>query len=706
MASNLPQVTYTLDLQRSIATAVLASDGDNNTVGSAFLASLEEVVARVRRDAPRGLLLVSPKKKSFLEGINPAELRTLTNELSVRAFVRRVQAAFRALADLPLPIAALLDGQCAVGWGFELLLTACDQVFCSPQASLGLPEIAFGLIPSAGGTRGLVRLFGLKAAVDLLVSGKVAPPVADPQLPFTVVPSADLHAAAQNWFESHSPASDVPRVPRLAAKRPDSRSDESAAWPALRAELTARYCKSPLRPYYGALFDAIETGLQADFDVHLARETDLFVKLFFDPYARNKRDQVMLARTAGPTLFRLDLQRVRPVERLAILGAGLMGQGIAQVSIEAGIETVLIDVDQKQLDGALARLRKTFEGQVKKGRMTEPTMAAALQRVSVSSDYATLARANLVIEAVPEDLALQRRVLAQVQAANEQIIFATNTSALPIEDIAAESRRKENVVGMHYFSPVPLMPLLEVVRGADSSAEAVHTAVAVGRRQKKTCVVVRSAPGFYTSRLFGAYVMAGFELAERGADPYEVDRLAVEMGFPRGPFYMFGAVGSLVVLHAGRFMAERMPQRHHLPESVERLIAAGFHGAGKKSFYRDEAGLEPNNEALEHLTRTRAGVVPDRSEIQDVLILSMVAEAFAALGEGVIDDMRVMDLAASLGVAFPDCWHGPARYVSQRGVAATIARLTELHAKFGLALMSPPAILDTFRARGIQTDLI
>ncbi|MBM4371732.1 MAG: hypothetical protein FJ098_08765, partial [Deltaproteobacteria bacterium] len=473
----------------------------------------------------------------------------------------------------------------------------------------------------------------------------------------------------------------------------------------LFASLRRRHCTCPERPYLAAAVDAIEFGAGHGLRESLEREADLFVPLMFHPNSRNKIDLFFTTTAAGPRLVPTNPKNVRPVPRIAVLGAGLMGQGIAQITADAGTPVLLVDIERRFVDGAMDSITRSLDGLVAKGRWEEKRRAAVIAAIEGTTDYSRLAEVPLVIEAVPEDVEVKRRVLSQVQAVNPGIIFASNTSAIPMEDIAEGSVRPEMVVGMHYFSPVPLMALLEVVRGPGSSAEAVDTAVALGRRQKKTCVLVRSSPGFYTSRLFGQFVCMGFRLAELGADPFVVDSLAVEAGFPRGPLHMFGSVGGMVVYHAGRFMQERFPGRHPLPASLEKVALAGYTGAGRRSFYLDERGLEPDRSVLDHLVRTPGLPVPDAREIKDMLLLGMVSEAFACLSEGVIDDFVTMDLAAVLGVGFPDCWHGPARFVSSAGVSRVVARLEALGQKFGIPALVPSRDLRTLVARGIEHGL-
>ena len=327
-----------------------------------------------------------------------------------------------------------------------------------------------------------------------------------------------------------------------------------------------------------------------------------------------------------------------------------------------------------------------------------------MNNLRASGDYEKLKTIPLVIEAVFEDLDLKQKILKQVQDVNPDIIFASNTSTIPMEDILAKSNWPEQVVGMHYFSPVPLMPLLEVIQGPKTSEAALATAVTSGRRQGKTCIVVGDGPAFYTSRTFGVFVMTGFYLAEMGLDPWEIDRLALEAGFPQGPLHVYGTAGGNVVYHAGCFMSSRKPDLLTIPESVGKMYEAGYVGAGKPCFYKN--GMEPDKSALEFIVSNSSLPTPDRDEAKEMLLLSMVNQAFLCLDEGVLRDYFSMDIGAILGIGFPDCWHGPARYVSQKGVKATLGRIQAIYEKYNLAFFKPAREFEKLIACGVDRGLL
>jgi 3-hydroxyacyl-CoA dehydrogenase/enoyl-CoA hydratase/3-hydroxybutyryl-CoA epimerase len=257
---------------------------------------------------------------------------------------------------------------------------------------------------------------------------------------------------------------------------------------------------------------------------------------------------------------------------------------------------------------------------------------------------------------------------------------------------------------MHYFSPVPLMPLLEVVQGPKTSDSALATAVTCGRQQGKTCIIVGDGPGFYTSRTFGVYVMTGLFLTEMGLNPWKVDHLALEAGFPQGPLHVYGTAGGNVIYHAGSFIQSRKPEVFSVPKTLTNLYEAGYVGAGKPCFY--ENGSKPDQSVLEYIHRTPSLPTPGSDEAKEMLLLAMVNQAFMCLDEGVVRDYYSMDIGAILGIGFPDCWHGPARYVSQNGVRATKMRLGELCDTYGLPFFRPADEFDRLIACGVDRNIV
>jgi 3-hydroxyacyl-CoA dehydrogenase/enoyl-CoA hydratase/3-hydroxybutyryl-CoA epimerase len=699
----MAEVTYSLDPNSKIATFVIDTAGPVNTIGEKFISDLEKATEKANADKARGAIIVSAKKSSFLDGANLKEIITDASLSSIRAVVRRYQVALAALAKSPFPVVAVLNGQSALGGGMELLLWACDHVFATAAAKMGLPEINVGLFPAGGGTQILPRLLGFKAGVDAIMAARVSSAEDLAATGFvTVSPSADLQARSVAWIEAHQGFVNRNYDPNSSDPQPLSLEEKRQIVAAART----RYGISPNRPYIHAALDSIEAGLTMPLDEAARHDLDLFVPLFAHPNSRNKIDLFFLVTSMGPRLAKVDPKRAVKADRLAVIGSGLMGSGIAQVAADKGAKVTLIDVDEETAQKAVARIEKTLEDLVARGRWTQARKDALMANLSATVDYGVLREIPLVIECVFEDLPLKQKILAKVQEVNPDIIFASNTSTIPMAEIAQGAARPEQVVGMHYFSPVPLMPLLEVIEGPQSSPAAVATAVTAGRAMGKTVILVGDGPGFYTSRTFGAYVMNGFRLAERGLPPWTIDLVALKAGFPQGPLHVYGTAGGNVVYHAGRFMESRFPDRLTVPDTLVKMHKAGFVGAGKPSFYLDERKMIPNKAALEHVVRAEGLPVPTEEEASDILLLGMVNEAFWCMSDRVLRDYFSMDLGAVLGIGFPDCWHGPARYASLLGVRAVRQRLLELSEKFQLPSLLPAPEFEILIACGLDSNLI
>jgi 3-hydroxyacyl-CoA dehydrogenase/enoyl-CoA hydratase/3-hydroxybutyryl-CoA epimerase len=560
-----------------------------------------------------------------------------------------------------------------------------------------------GLFPAGGGTQTLRKVVGFKSAVDMITTARVSPAEAFVETSLvTICPLGELKSRATTWLENHQGIANRNYDPDY--QEPDPLSEDETRKTINKARF--RHTISPHRPYMLAVLEALELGLGLPFEEAVRKEVDLFVPLFDSPNTRNKINLFFLVTSLGPRLVKVDPRQAVPVDRLAIIGAGLMGRGIAQVAAERGMKVTLIDVNEEATRAGVESIDRTLEDLVARGRWTRERKDAVMANIAWTIDYKDLSDIPLVIECVFEDLSLKRQILSRVQDVNTDAIFASNTSTIPMAEISDRALRPEMVVGMHYFSPVPLMPLLEVIEGPGSSSTAVATAVTVGRGMGKVVILVGDGPGFYTSRTFGTYVMNGFRLAELGISPWDVDLIALQAGFPQGPLHVYGTAGGSVVYHAGKFMASRFPERMKLPRSLVNLFEAGYVGAGRPSFYLDDRQMRRNEAVLEHIAHAEGIPTPTFEEAQDILLLGMANEAFWCLSDGILRDYYSMDLGAVLGIGFPDCWHGPARYVSLKGVKAVKARLDELADKFQMPGLAPAPEFDRLIACGLDSHLI
>lgn len=699
----MSEVTYRLDKSSRIATFIIDTAGAVNTVGQLFLADLEKTIERAKLDNVKGVIIVSGKKKSFLDGANLKEIASGATTSMVRHVTLRYQESLAELAKSLFPVVAILDGQTALGGGLELLLWGCDHVFSTPNSKMGLPEVNVGLFPVGGGTHTLPKIVGFKTAVDWIAGGKVnsAEFYSNPEF-ITICESRELEPMAKQWLDSHHGILNRNYDPNFCEADSLSSEEKMQVLDAARS----KYCICPYRPYILSALDSMEQGLNLELDEAARRDINLFVPLLSNPNSRNKIDLFGLVSSMGPRLLRVDPRQVVKVGKIAIIGSGLMGSGIAQVAAEKGLNVTLIDVDAEISRRAVEKIDQTLQDLVYRGKWSQKRKDGVMINLDYTTDYSRLKEIPVVIECVFEDVIIKRQILAKVQEVNPDIIFASNTSTIPMAEISKESAQAEMVVGMHFFSPVPLMPLLEVVQGPVSSPASVATAISLGRAMGKTVILVNDGPGFYTSRTFGSFVMNGFRIAELGVAPWEIDALAMKMGFPQGPLHVYGTAGGNVVYHAGKFMASKFPERMSVPQSLVNMYEGGYVGVGNPSFYKDYKRMIPDQSAAKFVVRANGYPVPTPQEVQDILLLGMINEAFWCLSDGVLRDYYSMDLGAVLGIGFPDCWHGPARYVSLKGVKEVKRRLLELSDKFGMPGLNPAPEFEVLAACGLDSNLI
>jgi len=695
------ELRYKIDKEKGIAIFEIDTAGPVNTIGEQFITELGEATERAHSDRVKGVILASAKARSFSDGANLMEIMKDPSPLNVKHLVLKLHETLEALAKSPFPVVAVLVGQTALGGGFEILLWGCDQIFATSGSKLGLPEINVGLFPAGGGPETLRRSMGLETTLDIIMGGRVLPVEFYTNSGLVTMASKnEIFVEAEKWIENNKGIVNRNYDPEW--KEPNLLSIEEQQ--TLIKKARDRYTVCPEKPYFKAAIDVIEEGLGLPFKEAVTNEVHHFAPLIVEPNVKNKIDLFFSLTSIAPKLATIDRKKAIPAPDIAIIGAGLMGQGIAQVCADNGMKVALFDVDKQTALAGIEKIGNGLELLVKKGRWLPERKERVMNNIRPMEDYGELKRIPLVIEAVFEDLDLKQKILKQVQDVNPDIIFASNTSTIPMEEISADSDRPEQVVGMHYFSPVPLMPLLEVIQGPKTSATALATAVISGRQQGKTCIIVGDGSGFYTSRTFGVFVMTGFYLAEMGLDPWEIDRLALEAGFPQGPMHVYGTAGGNVVYHAGRFMESRIPALLPMPRTLIKMYEAGYTGAGKPCFYKD--GLKPDTSALEFIVRTTSLPTPERDEAKEMLLLAMVNQAFLCLDEGVLRDYFSMDIGAILGIGFPDCWHGPARYVSQKGVSAIQGRMQAIYDKYGLSFFKPAKEFERLIICGVERGLI
>ncbi|MFQ5738072.1 MAG: fatty acid oxidation complex subunit alpha FadJ [Acidobacteriota bacterium] len=666
-----------------------------NKISVDLLDEFRQLLDDLERDEQiRGAILISRKKDNFIAGADIEKFLEITQPGQAEELSRQGNALLSRMARSSKPIVAAIHGA-ALGGGLEVAL-ACHYriVSDSPKTVLGLPEVKLGLLPGGGGTQRLPRLIGLQRGLNLLLTGKNVYPY-----PARRMGLADLVVHPSGLLET---AKKVAR--ELAAngtgrrKRPRSRGWLEAN-PLTRKLIFRKARQRVLQQTKGRypaplkILECVETGLSRGMAAGLEREAKNFgflmgtpecgqlIRLFFSITAARKNP----------------LQKqVRGVRRMAVLGAGLMGSGIADVSANKGIEVFLKDVSQEAVGKAEKTIWDGLSRRVRKRAITPFDRDRIFSRIHGVTDYEGFRKLDLVVEAVFEELELKREILKQAEAAaGEETIFASNTSSLPISQIAAVSSRPQQVIGMHYFSPVQKMPLLEIIRTDQTADWVTATAIDVGTRQGKTVIVVGDGPGFYTTRILSPLMNEALTLLAEGARIEAIDQAMRRFGFPVGPVTLMDEVGIDVGAHVGRVLAPLFEARGARPKNkAEELFKAGYSGRkNQKGFYLYKGGKKKkvNSEIYSYFGGARRKTIA-ASEIQQRLALTMVNEAALCLQEGILSTPRDGDLGAILGLGFPPFLGGPFRYVDSLGADKVLARLQELEQKHE-ARFTPAPIL-------------
>ena len=712
---------FTFDLSSDgVATVLINRAGEEmNTFSPETAHELGDILDRLETDdAIRAVVVGSAKATNFLAGADIRWFATLQDPAEAEAAMQAGQEGFARLEalhrDRGKPVVAAIHGAC-LGAGMELALACSSRVASNDeeQTHLGQPEIKLGLLPGAGGTQRLPKLIGVAAALDLILTGRSIRPRKALKLGLidAVVPVGELLSAAHDHaLQLLDP------LPRRSESLTDKLKSllnpaaiQSAALesnPVGRRVLFAQAEKAMLKETKGnypappAALECVRIGLEKGMAAGLEAERQAFGRLIVTPESLALRSIFFATQELKRDTGVDSDAEAHPVSRVAVLGGGLMGGGIAAVNTtRAKVPSVIKEVDDAGVDRGVGYVQKVLDGQVTRRRMQKADAWLAMQRlVTGTTDYADLADVDLVIEAVFEDLELKRSVLAETEAVTGAgTVFASNTSSIPIGQIAEGAGRPANVVGMHYFSPVEKMPLLEIITTPETADWVTATAVAFGKRQGKTVIVVNDGTGFYTTRILGPYSAEVFHLLEDGATVDEIDEAMVGWGFPIGPVTLSDEVGIDVGAKIGKIMEQAFGDRMKAPPAFEALVYDGRNGRKNgRGFYAYEDGKRGDvDESVYRVidVHPRPGTV-SRSSIQKRLSLLFINEAIRCLEEGVLRSARDGDIGAVMGLGFPPFRGGPFRWVDQVGPVKVVEQFRELEKEHGSRFAPAPLLVE------------
>jgi 3-hydroxyacyl-CoA dehydrogenase len=666
----VPEVDYRVD---RTAAVISFANPPVNGLSHAVRAGISAALERAQTDPAVRAIVLTGAGVLFSGGADIREFGTpaSTAEPTLLQLIHQVETSAK-------PVVAAIAGTC-LGGGLELALAAHYRL-AGADAKLGLPEVKLGLLPGAGGTQRLPRLVGVEKAIDMIVSGEpvAARALANTALLDRVVDDDPLAGAV----ELAASADVATRPPHKTRDIPLDQPNLAALCEAARARLTT---ERPLLPAPLRAVDAIEAAGKP-FDEGLAVERRAFLELLETPESKGLRHAFFAERAAGKVDGITPSTPIRPLDQAAVIGAGTMGAGIAVALLDAGIPLWLVEADQAALDRGRARIAGTYDGQVKKGRLTATERDRRLALLRPTLSYEAIGQADVVIEAVFESMEVKRQVfIALDRVMKPGAILATNTSTLDVNTIAGFTRRPSDVLGLHFFSPANVMRLLEVVRGRATAPEVLATTLRLGKALRKVAVISGVCDGFIGNRMLDAYIRQAWYLVEEGAPPEQIDRAMESFGFAMGPFRVGDLVGHDVSLAIRqRRRAERPGYLcSALPDKLCQLGRLGQKtGGGWYDYPEGPRRPAPSAVVEELITSHRAeiGVSPrqiDGSEIVDRLVYALVNEGARILEEGIAARASDIDVVYLTGYGFPRARGGPMFYADQVGLDQVLRRVRE-----------------------------
>ncbi|MEO0892314.1 MAG: 3-hydroxyacyl-CoA dehydrogenase NAD-binding domain-containing protein [Pseudomonadota bacterium] len=667
-------------------------------------------------DAVKGVVITSGKPGSFAGGMDLnviAKMKELAGDDPAKGLFDGLMNAHRIMRKIERagmdpktnkggkPIAAALPGT-ALGIGLEIPL-CCHRIFAAdnPKAKIGLPEIMVGIFPGAGGTTRLARKLGAMGASPLLLEGKLNDPkkAKSAGVIDEVVPADELMDAARAWVLS-KPSIVKPwdekgyKMPGGAPYHPAGFMTFVGASAMVNGKTQGAF------PAAKALLSAVYEGALVPFDTAIKIEARWFTSILMNPSSSAMIRSLFINKEA------LEKGASRPdapdqkVKKVGVMGAGMMGAGIALVSAQAGIEVVLIDQKQEAADKGKAYVESYIDKGMKRGKVTQEKKDSMLGLITATTEYSALAGADLIIEAVFEDVGVKAEVTKEVlKHVSDDCIFATNTSTLPITELAKASDKPEQFIGIHFFSPVEKMLLVEIIKGAQTGPRAVAKALDYVRQIKKTPIVVNDARFFYCNRCIIPYINEGGRMITEGVEPALIDNAARQLGFPVGPVQLVDETSIDLGAKIARATREAMGDAY--PEnSADDLIfwLEGLGRLGRKSgagfFDYDDKGKRQGYWAGLAEQYPRAEEQPDLITVQHRLMFAQVLEAVRALEEGVLEDIREGDVGAILAWGFAPWSGGPFSWLDMIGAAYAVERCDALAAEFGPRFEAPALLRD------------
>lgn len=681
---------FQIEVADGIATIWIDSKGEKmNVVSPKLIVFFDEIFDELNNNSEVKAAVFISRKKDFIAGADINSFKA-DKKGDFEPLVRRGHKMLNRIEKSKKPIVSAIHGTC-YGLGVELSLACAGRVATKHSSTkLALPEVKLGLLPGQGGTQRLPRLIGVQKALDMMLTGKniYARPALKMGLVDELVDPSKLHKAACTMAK------------KLAAgtfKRPEKKGgllnkvlDTSLGQRIVlkKAREMAMQQSQGNYPAIPAIIDCVEYGLKNGMKKGLKFEAKKFEELILSDESKalisifhnmtNKKKNPM------PEL-------VRPVKTIGMLGAGFMGAGITEVSVTKGYDVILKDIKDDYISKAKQQVWKALKKKLKRKSITQFEAQQTMNHINGQLDYDNFEHVDLIIEAVLEKMDLKKKIIKELeQHTNEDVIFASNTSSLSITEMAKASRKPENVIGMHYFSPVPKMPLLEIVKTDQTADWVIATCMEVGIKQGKTCIVVQDSPGFYVNRILAPYLNEVMLMIEEGVSITDMDRAMKKLGFPVGPAALMDEVGIDVGAHimSGDLMTavadrEGITVSYALPKMFEAGLLGRKSGKGYYLYDPKTNKKKGENKDAYQYFGGKDRKKMDTTEIQNRGLMLMLNEAVMCLDEGIIANPTDGDVGAIFGIGFLPFTGGPFRYMDTRGISNIVKTMEALSAKFG-----------------------
>ncbi|MDT3678214.1 MAG: 3-hydroxyacyl-CoA dehydrogenase NAD-binding domain-containing protein [Burkholderiaceae bacterium] len=679
--------------------AIRVNNPPVNTIDAKVRAALFDALTQLQaRDDVRAAVLACDGS-TFFSGADIGEFSGPPKEAEYRAL-------FNAIENLPYPVVAAMHGT-VMGGGLEIAL-ACHYRVASPGTRFALPEVTLGIIPGAGGTQRLPRLIGVERTLDMVLSAKPVDTETAQRYGFLDrVIESDLLAGAIDYACSLADSGTAPRRTGQLTVDPASATDE----------IIARFVEQANTQYRNrraahTAIEAIRAAARLPLDEGLVYETKLvdeakatteskaLVHVFFAERETRKVPDIPASAKA------------RPIERGAIVGAGTMGGGIAIAFANAGMPVTVLDSSREALERGMANVAKTYDSMVQRGRLTDDARAKRIALITGTLDASAVAEADVVIEAVFEDLALKQKIFATLdRVAKPGAVLATNTSTLDVDEIAAATSRPGDVVGLHFFSPANVMPLLEVVRTKETSPEVIRTALELAKRLRKTPVLARVCYGFIGNRMMEGYAREAERMVLEGATPRQVDSALENWGMAMGILAVFDLAGVDIGVNVHRANADKYP-----PDPTYYQADFALHDAGRlgqktgKGYYRYEGRKRIDDAEAIEILRARAkalGVAQsahDDEEILERCLYPLMNEGFRILGEGVAIRASDIDVVWTAGYGFPRYRGGPMFHAQTIGLPTLLDGIRKYRDRFGPMHWEPAPLLEELVTKGMTVE--